>query len=279
MNSKFHGSLRLSGAVWIALVIAAAAAPAYADDAEASKEEAPETAAVENAPESETDRTTEWEFELAPYLWWSGVKSTVEFGDIESTTDIGFLDAVDHLKFGGLIHAEATNNRWGIMGDVVYLKLGEATEKRVGPGLKLINIDVKADLEQTIFELGGFYRLHGKRTSFDVLAGGRYFGFDTDVEVGPIGLSRDKDWVDPFVGGRFNAKLSERWRFSLRGDVGGFGVGSDLTWNAAAMFRYRIKENMDLGLGYRYLDVKKSSDSGSYDSVTSGPLLGMSIRF
>ncbi len=233
----------------------------------------------EEAPKAEQKAPGEWEFEVAPYLWWSGVKSTVELGPVKTSSDIGFLDALDHLKFGGLIHAEANNGRWGIMGDVVYLKLGEAAEKRIGPKLKLIRVDAKADLAQSMVELGGFYRISSERRSFDILAGGRYFGFDTDVDFGPVSVSREKDWVDPFIGGRFSTMLSERWAFSVRGDIGGFGVGSDFTWNAAALFRYRLTENSDLGFGYRYLDVEKSSDSGSYDSVTSGPLLGMSIKF
>lgn len=261
-------------ALTLAFAVHGYAADGEATEAQAAPAEAPATTAVEA---QQTPR--EWQFEVAPYLWWSGVKSTVELGEIESSSDISFLDALDHLKFGGLIHAEATNGRWGVMGDVVYLKLGAATEKRLGGNLRWLNIKAKADMEQTMVEIGGFYRIPRERVSFDLLAGGRYYGFGTDVEVGPIDLSRDKDWIDPFVGGRFNILLSERWAFSVRGDVGGFGVGSDTAWNATALFRYRLTENSDLGFGYRHLDVEKSSSSGSYDSVTSGPLLGMSMKF
>lgn len=240
------------------------------------------TTTVQNTPETSTPAEhtpREWEFEVAPYLWWSGVKSTIEYGDVETSSELSFLDAIEHLKFGGLIHAEATNNRWGFMTDIVYMKLGESTEKRIGDKLKSVNIDVKADLAQSMFELGAFYRFKKDRYAVDLLAGGRYFGFSTDLEVGPVKIDRDKDWVDPFVGSRLNVQLSPKWAFSVRGDVGGFGVGSDLTWNASALFRYRIRENMDLGFGYRYMDVYKSSDDGSYDAQTSGPLLGMSMRF
>ena len=46
--------------------------------------------------------------------------------------------------------------------------------------------------------------------------------------------SAGKSWIDPFVGVHFMAPLAERWWFGARGDVGGFGVGSDLAWQAYA---------------------------------------------
>ena len=37
-----------------------------------------------------------------------------------------------------------------------------------------------------------------------------------------------KSWLDPLVGVRFNHEFNDRWSVVLRGDVGGFGVSSEL---------------------------------------------------
>ena len=41
----------------------------------------------------------------------------------------------------------------------------------------------------------------------------------------------------------------------MRGDVGGFSVGSKFTWNASAVLGYSISRVVSLGLGYRALYV------------------------
>lgn len=223
--------------------------------------------------------TDGWDYEIAQYLWASAIKSEIAIGDTTSESDVKFGDLLEHLKFAGTLHGEARKGRWGIFADINYAKLGEATEKRVGEGLKSLNIDVKVDFEQTVAEVGGFYRFGGERSAFDLLGGGRYIYMGTDVEFGPLSVGADKDWFDPFIGGRFVTKLTDRWAFTIRGDVGGFGAGTDLTWNAVAMFRYRMTKHSELGFGYRHMEIDASDDDGSFDSVMTGPMIGMGFRF
>jgi hypothetical protein len=63
-------------------------------------------------------------------------------------------------------------------------------------------------------------------------------------------------------------------------DIGGFGVSSDLVWQAFLGFGYRITENASLAVGYRGLGVDYSS--GEYrtlDVINHGPVLGFEFRF
>jgi hypothetical protein len=41
------------------------------------------------------------------------------------------------------------------------------------------------------------------------------------------------DWLEAYVGGRVLLTLAERFTFGVQGDIGGFGAGSQFTWNAA----------------------------------------------
>lgn len=131
-----------------------------------------------------------------------------------------------------------------------------------------------------ILEAAVFYRFGDASPSFDALAGVRYVSIDLKVDPGPLPtLSRDKDWADPFIGGRFQLGLSERWLLSLRGDIGGFGVGSDLTWNVTALLGYRLSKRTTLAIGYRHLDIDYANGNFEFDAQFSGPYLGLSFRF
>jgi hypothetical protein len=129
---------------------------------------------------------------------------------------------------------------------VVYLDLGQ-------------NFDSgKAEIEQTIFELGGAYAV---KDDFEVLFGARLN--DVDVEIdrfgGPvipaIRVEGAQTWTDPFIGGRWNPRMNDRWSFQGRADIGGFGVGSDLTWNAALTLLYEKSDKLTFGFGYRVMDI------------------------
>ena len=116
--------------------------------------------------------------------------------------------------------------------------------------------------------------------SFDALAGVRALIVDVEIEAGRLPtFSRDKYWVDPIIGGRFHMGLSERWQLSLRGDIGGFGVGSDLSWNVSALLGYRLSERMTLAFGYRHLAIDLVSGNLELDLEFSGPFLGISFGF
>jgi opacity protein-like surface antigen len=147
-----------------------------------------------------------------------------------------------------------------------------------------------------LVELGAFYRLlessDDRSFSLDVLGGGRYVYLKGELDIngaGPIGVDieveQSKDWVDAIVGGRVQMDLTEKLAFSLRGDVGGFGVGasSDLAWNLIAGLGYELSERTTLWLAYRHLDIDYDDGSGSnqfeYDVEMTGPMLGIAIEF
>ena len=74
--------------------------------------------------------------------------------------------------------------------------------------------------------------------------------------------------------------------FSARADIGGFGVGSDLTWNLVGLLGYEFDllgaPATVLG-GYRvlYQDYENGngSDKFAYEIYTYGPILGLKVVF
>jgi hypothetical protein len=69
----------------------------------------------------------------------------------------------------------------------------------------------------------------------------------------------------------------------VRGDIGGFGVGSCFTWHMAAILAYQVSQRISLGAGDRMLDINytegKGSDQFTFDVQMRGPMLGFAIPF
>ena len=146
----------------------------------------------------------------------------------------------------------------------------------------------------------------GKDTTLavDLRAGGRYMylkgTLDVDVQVrgtgriGPFqlppivgGLSRDmggsRDWLEPLVGTVLTLDVNDRLSLIARGDIGGFGVGSKLTWQVAGAVEYKIGKCVSVSAGYRLLDIDFSEGSGrnkfAFDVQMRGPFMALDIRF
>ncbi len=219
---------------------------------------------------------SDWEFVVAPYFIAAGMNGDIQIANITVPVDVSFSSLLENLELGGMIHFEAQKDRWALLGDFIFMGLGSS-----GP---FQNITSSIDVDQYIGEFGVAYRFgeHGK--SISLLGGGRYFSLATDIHVGTqFSVSKSVDWVDPWIGTRFNWGISEKISFIGRLDFAGFGIGSDLTVNAAAMFGYQLKDNMTLYLGYRAIAVDYDQGSGReafiYDVVTAGILMGASFRF
>ncbi len=64
---------------------------------------------------------------------------------------------------------------------------------------------------------------------------------------------------------------------NLYGDVGGFGVSSDLTWQAYGGLGFQLNDWFSAQAGYRYLLEDFDDGSFVYDVALHGPLIGVSI--
>jgi hypothetical protein len=109
------------------------------------------------------------------------------------------------------------------------------------------------------------------------------------IAQGPLGkifkrersasVSHDEDWIDPIVGARMQYDLTPRLGLILKGDVGGFGVGSDCAWSAAALAKYQLCDHWSLTGGYKVLDVDyDNGKGGAFDARMSGPIAAIEYR-
>ncbi len=235
-----------------------------------------------------------WEFLVAPYFWAVQIHSNVTVKGYTAHETTTFSDIWNHLNAGALAHFEATKGgKWGFFFDTIYLKLHGDTDvptlRNTGlapPGAR----DVTLTTETWIVEGGGFYRLGrwpmegkpGQAVTVDAIGGLRYWYMDMNLDTSsPVNPSDHDQWVDPFIGARAQVDLTKQLWFFLRGDVGGFGVGSDFSWNGMALFGYQFTPKLTGMLGYRamYVNYKKSSGSARYEETFYGPIAGVSYVF
>lgn len=277
--------MKLSIVITLLTAVAAVSICGVARSEDATMQAAPPAATAEAAPAaaptpdlSDLDTERPIRLQLSIYAWLSSLTNDVTTRNSESTTDIAFGDLLNALDFANFAHLEVQKGKWGAFSELDFIKLSQDAEFRNPRGIPF-KIGADLVLKQTMIELGAIRSFEGKRVGLDALLGARYFRVDSDVNVGPLGTSITKDWVDPMVGARLRFKLSDRWNASLRGDFAGFGAGSELTTNAVAVISYTISDRYDVGFGYRYMDIKYEAERLDLDMTTYGPVVGMNIRF
>lgn len=230
----------------------------------------------------------EWQHAVTPYLWGSGMSGSTTvgtpLGPLEANVDVGFDDILRNLKMGGMFSYRGERGPWVVMTDAIYMKLGADRQT----GGNLLTVDARAEVEQIALEADVGYRVSDAVVAF---VGLRYNDIDADLRVarsGPgAGNSRaageTASWVDPVVGVTAKFPLAERWSLGLRGDVGGFGVGADLAWQAMVSVHWKASNGVEVVGGWRYLDVDyedgRDANLFRYDVATSGPGLGVTFRF
>jgi hypothetical protein len=68
------------------------------------------------------------------------------------------------------------------------------------------------------------------------------------------------------------------WFVNLKGDAGGFGAGSQLTWQVYTGVGKEFKQRYSMLLGYRYLYVDYKNGGFLFDTHMGGLLAGFAIR-
>lgn len=231
--------------------------------------------------QSNTDSS--WHFLVEPYLmfpYMSGTIGTGNLPDVSVNADAG--DIFSHLQMAGMVYGEATVNDWIITTDIIYMNLKQ-------------DVEIKGDItygsvhaKQLAWEMSGFRKV---LPWLDLGAGGRINTLSARADLTldlPEGVSyrskrSSKSWLDPILVARLHNPKGSDFLYQLRGDIGGFGLGSEFAWQAQAYVGYRISELMQVSGGYRFIGVDYDKGNGDdrflYDVDTSGVVLRVGFNF
>jgi hypothetical protein len=227
-----------------------------------------------------------WTVTIAPYLWATSLDGHASVGGIKADVDVPFSDLLKDLSFGAMMLIDVEKDRFGIGVNSLFARVSPDSD--VGP----IEIDATSDTGQ--LSVAPYYRLvewqYGVSSSGRPLrlvvapeAGFRFTYLRTELEVrGGRTVDGSESWVDPLVGSRIGLGLSDRWAIAAEANVGGFGVGSDFTWNLQAFLGYRTTlfgRQTTCALGYRALSQDYDDGDFEWDVTMHGPVLGAAVRF
>lgn len=216
---------------------------------------------------------------VKPYLFAAGMDGSVGIAEGSQEVDADFEDVLDSLDLGAMLSVELQPQAspWSFLTDLMYVAL---EERGTAPGP--LGLDVEGEVEQFVWELAAAYAVK-PAGRLDLLGGVRYWDLSSELTVGaPSGDISSEDtqqWLDPLVGVRSRLPLDGRVDLVLRADVGGFGVGSDVSYQLGAGVDWSFTEDFRLVVGYRHLDVDFDHDGFEYDMATSGPLVGLMLGF
>jgi hypothetical protein len=278
---------------------------------------------VKAPPPAPVPAYSPWRFDLTPYAWLPSLNGSSTIKGHSADVDASFFGDIIHRKipkelFGLMTAFEACNDRFAILGDFTYLLLGAS--KGGSRSISLdprLTADVSANFDTTIkmiiTELAGAYEIArwgspaASTTSLDLYAGGRLWWQQAEASLnidaklaillprrsfnvsGSLAYadSGDVTWIDPLVGLRLRHQFMPGHELTLSGDVGGFGAGSEFSWQAIGAYRFTFAHAYGATwsglLGYRALYVDYSKGAGDtlyqFDMLQHGPIMGISARF
>ena len=207
----------------------------------------------------------EWRFSVEPFLWLARIDGDASAED-SPTASIDSSLKIDSAFFLA-VEARRGDDGLGILADGLHLRLSDedgALHTKIGAGM------VEAGVAWPV----------GVARGFDLLAGLRFVELDLDLDLAGVRAgSGSADWIDPWIGARDRIPLGGAWTALLRGDVGGFGVGSDFSWQAFVGVRADCSEHVSIDVGYRALGIDYEDRDVAFDAVVHGPMAGLAISF
>lgn len=220
-----------------------------------------------------------WNYLGEVYMMFPSMSGETTVGRLPAfEVDAGAGDILGHLKMGAMFYLEANNGNWAIGSDLLYMKLGQD----VVPGLIVTSGDVT--MKQLAWEISGLKRL---TPWLEAGLAGRIVSLDVEVDLETINEPSNgggsKTWFDPVVVLRSNNVFKENWLAQLRVDAGGFGIGSDFTWQLQANVGYRFSKLFQTTIGYRYIGIDYDKGDGAdrflYDIDTYGFVARFGFNF
>lgn len=232
-----------------------------------------------------------WQVDLASYAWAPAINGTINLGGFKAPANARFQQIIDKSDslFSYMSHIEVHNEDFGAFFEPVYMDLGFKSPKNI------FNSNIKTTL--LYLQFGGFYRLargsYGSPElhegwSIDVVGAARYTQINVSASFANSGFSPSGGihWAEPLIGLRGSVSLSPSIEFSARGDIGGFGLGSQFAWDAQALLGYKFDlfgRAATVFGGWKALAQDYKTGSGQtqfrWNTTLNGPVLGLNVHF
>lgn len=229
---------------------------------------------------AQDEEKNNWNFTIVPYLYVPYTSGDIIVAGNEENIKASPGDVLGDLKMAGMLYFEAANPKWSISADFIYLDLGTDLTVPAPPAPAPLSADLEAKAT-----LLGFYGMYRVVNWFEVGIGARVNTMDAKLKLAststPPAFPQMKfdapdTWVDPIIAMRFTVPIeNENWHAGMRGEFGGFGVGSDFSWMVYPYGGYQFSRLFELSLGFRAMGLSYDNDSDlKVDITLYGPQIG-----
>ena len=206
---------------------------------------------------------------IRPYFWLSGVSGSVTAAPLTFPINSSFSDLLDNVKIGAFAAVTVEKKRWGMYGDFQYISLIGGGTGPSGATLELQNV---------IGEFDGFLRIPAGSGSLKFIGGVRVYSVhETLTPNGGSPAKSNTTVADPIFGAVGEWSIGKKWDFEMRGDLGGFGVGSEFTNQVSLVFQWQINDKLRLPFGYRVLTYQIKDGGVEMDTRMTGLVFGLDI--
>lgn len=242
-----------------------------------------------------------WVFQITPFIWAAGISGRMAPFQRGETVEVNqsFSEVLSNLNLGIFTNLWARTGRVVFSGNIMYT---DGTDRQTYddlpafqiPGITGVipqgtHINGRADTTQFMTTMMGGYRLMDTPNyTLDILGGLRYWYIRNNVRVnashptiGDRSVSYGEKfwWVDPLMGARLFAPVTDDISFMSEIDAGGFGVGSEYTWSLLSTVNYTFGNNITASAGYKAFKVNYDHRGHVHDVLQYGPVLGLTWSF
>lgn len=252
-----------------------------------------------------------WTFRFVPYGWLTSIDGTQTVRGRSVKVDASFIDIVKEsdtlVALMGTF--EARHDPIALYSDLVWSNIGfkssDVRTRALAPGVTgTLGAELKLDIDMAIVEVGAAYEVaRSGPIAFDILGAARYWYQEADLSFTISGAvdtanlqvagsrafakSGSIQWFDPVIGARIRYAVAPGHELFLRGDIGGFGIGSEFSWQAVGGYDFELGTYQGVTfsgvIGYRALYVDYAQGEGrsryEFDMLQHGPVIGISARF
>ena len=204
--------------------------------------------------------------------------------EFEKSADLlDLMKDTDTMVLGGEV--EFGKGKWFLNFAGFYQKTqADEGDKTLGVDLTFKETGINSMIGYRVYTTG----LGGdKALSVDAMAGIYYVKVSTDIDlyhpaVGSVSSSKDIDFTDPMFGARAYLALTKKFGVAAAGQIGGFGVGSELQYVASGSLVYNFTNWLAASAGYKYWYWKYEDDDAALSRLEQslyGPVVGVQLKF
>ena len=214
--------------------------------------------------------------EVSPYLWATGLKGTIGFGELAVPIDLSITQLAGDIEAGGMGFARWQKGDYSLSAEIIGLEYKDAEfepllNQRVSSDLKFANVGVGRIFDINIGDKTGTVTLN---------AGVNYTEINGTISGDILSQRIDEEWIDLTVGWMAEISLNRNWKLINKTDLAGLEVSDNTLFSSAVIAQRKISDRVLLDVGYRYADAAYPSETG-FDLKLEGhgPLLGISFMF